>query len=665
MTWAVVADFHEYLDWKEQTDLFSDVMVYNGFQSQILTEENSSRSLTTHTASANYLRTLGLHPVLGRDLTEEDTKPNAAPVALIGYALWQAQFAGDPAIIGRTLHLSGKLVTVVGVLPKAFTSVSTNERPVEALLPLTITRESSPRGNHFLWVYARLKDGVSLEQARARMGEVAVRLQKERDISHGIVVFSLQEWNTEYVRPRLFALMGAVALVLLIACVNLANLQLVRITGRTAEISVKMAIGAGRWRVARELLAESLLLGVAGGLAGAALAFLTIKLAGGFIQTQFSTYTALQVGPAALAFSGGHHPSRHRALKFPAGLARHGRVGTVHALHRPAAPSPPPQQRRLNNLFVVAQVGLTLVVLVCAGLLVRSMHRLTTQDRGFSTDNLITFRVDLPAAGYGESAQRVRFFSQLLERVRALPGVEAATVGDSVPLRTGTNGGFSIMGHPWARGQEPLSDQLIVAPGYFQTFGITLDKGRDFDAALDQLPDQDGHFSASIIINESMARKYFAGKDPVGQPIGFSGRRWQRAEGLRLGQGHRGRRRRPHGLARPRARPGDVCQLHAGRPRQPVRGRALQARPVRAAQAAARTAPVARTATCRSPSSTRCRATLTARSPSARSSPGPSGPPRWSPSAWPCSASTASSPTPSASGPARSAFAWPSAPSPA
>ncbi|MBI3886382.1 MAG: ABC transporter permease [Opitutae bacterium] len=522
MTWAVVADLHEYLDWKEQTDLFSDVMLYNGFQNLTLADENTTRTLSAHTASANYLRTLGVRPVLGRDLTEADTRPNSAPVVLIGYALWQTQFAADPAIIGRAVRLSGKLTTVVGVLPKRFVSVTPDEPTVEALAPLTVTRESSPRGNHTFWVFARLRDGVSLAQARARMGEVAVRLQQERAIVHGIVVFSLQEWNTRHVRPRLFALMGAVALVLLIACVNLANLQFVRLTGRTAEISVKMAVGAGRWRIARELLFESAVIGFAGGVAGSALAFLTIKLAGNFIQSQFSTYSTLAVGPAALAFSVGITLLAVALSSLvPAWRATASWQQFMRSVGRSAVSTP--QQRRLNHLFVVAQVGLTLLVLACAGLLVRSMHRLATQERGFSTDNLVTFHVDLPDAVYRQPGQRVRFFAQLLDRLRAIPGVEAAAAGDSLPLRSGTNGGFSVPGLTWPRGQEPLSDQLIVGPGYFRTFGIALQQGRDFDPALDRLPEGDGHFSASVIINESMARKYFSGRNPVGQPIGFSG----------------------------------------------------------------------------------------------------------------------------------------------
>ncbi len=524
MSWAVVADFHEYLDWKEQTELFSDVMAYGAFQFLTLTGEGAARRLVTHTATANYLRTLGLQPSLGRDLTEDDTKPNAAPVMLLGYPLWQSLFHGDPAVVGRTVHFGGKLVTVVGVLPKDFTSVYTNERLVEALVPLQFTRESAPRGNHSLWVYARLRDGVSVERARARLADVAAQLQRDRKITHGIVLFTLQEWNTQYVRPRLLALMSAVALVLLIASVNLANLQLVRITGRTPEISVKMAIGAGRGRIARELLIESLLLGLAGGILGAGLAFATLQLAEPFIRDRFfSTYGSLRVGPAALGFSAGITLlAIALSSLLPAWRATASWQQFMRAIGRSAIATP--QQRRLNNLFVVAQVGLTLLVLVCAGLLVRSMQRLVTQDRGFSTDNLITFYVySLPSTRYGEAGQRVRFFSQLLERIRALPGVEAATTGDSIPLRAGTNGGFSIMGHPWAKGQEPLADKLVVAPGYFSTFGISLDRGRDFDALQDQLPGHDGHFSASVIINESMARKYFGDKDPVGQPIGFAG----------------------------------------------------------------------------------------------------------------------------------------------
>ncbi len=520
MSWAVVADFHEYLDWKEQTDLFSDVTVYNNFPTQVLVDDTGVRSLITPMVTANFLRTLRLTPTLGRDLTDADCTPTSAPVTLLSYALWRDQFHSDPGLIGRALKLGGKMVTVVGILPRDFKGVTPNERAVDALLPLPYTRETSGRGNHHLWVYARLQDGVSLQQAQLRMADVAQRLQKDRGITHGIVVFSLQEWNTQSVRPRLFALMGAVALVLLIACVNLANLQLVRITGRTAEISVKMAVGASRWRVARELLFESALIGIAGGVAGSALAFLTIKLAGNFITSQFSTYSTLVIGPAALAFSVGITLLAVALSSLvPAWRATASWQQFMRSVGRSAISTP--QQRRLNNLFVVAQVGLTLLVLVCAGLLVRSMQQLLTQEKGFVTENISVFRVALPAATYGNDAhKRARFYHELVGRIREQPGVGSAANGDSIPLRTNSNGYFSVPGITWTKGQEPLADKLTVSPDFLKTFGIALLKGRDFDATLDRLPEKDGAFSASVIVNEAFAKKYFDGKDPVGLRIG-------------------------------------------------------------------------------------------------------------------------------------------------
>jgi len=521
MSWAVVADFHEYLDWKEQTDLFSDVMLYHGFGSQVLAEGPNVRSLAVHSATDNYLRTLGLRPVLGRDLTPADCAPGAAPVALLGHSVWKSQFNADPGIIGRGIKLGGRMVTVIGVLPAGFNAVTPNERTVDALLPLTVTRESAPRGNHTYWVIARLRDGIPLERARARMNDVAARLQAEHGHTHGIVTFSLAEWSTQWVRPRLFALMGSVALVLLIACVNLANLQLVRITGRTAEISIKMAIGASRGQVTRELLAESLLLGLAGGVLGTALAGGLLWFAEDFLKAQFSTFASLRPGGLALAFSAGVTLLAVALSSLvPAWRATSSFEQFMRAIGRSAIATP--QQRRLNSLFIVAQVGLTLLVLVSAGLLVRSMHRLITQEKGFAVENIAIFRVALPQASYPDATARQRFYDSLLGRLRALPGIESAAAGDSIPLRTNSNGYFSVPGIDWVKGQEPLADKLIVSPDYFRTFGISLLKGRDFDANLDRRPEGEGRFPVSLIVNESFARKYFGDKDPIGQRVAWN-----------------------------------------------------------------------------------------------------------------------------------------------
>ncbi len=519
LPYAVVADFHEYLDWKEQTDLFSDVMIYNGLDDQVLNDGGTVTSLSVHQASANYLRTLGLRPALGRDLSEADTVPGAAPVALLSYAVWQSVGKADPAILGRAVALDGKMVTVVGVLPQSFVSVTPEEHPVEALLPLTATRESAPRGNHTYWVYARLRDGVTLRQAEQRIETVSKRLQQERDITHDIVLETLQERTTKSVRPRLYVLVAAVALVLLIACVNLANLQLVRLTGRAPEISIKMALGAGRGRIAGEILGESLLLGLAGGALGMLLADWALDLAGSFAREQFHAYAPLSLNTPVLLYTLGL-TLLAVALSgiLPAWRATSGWENFLRAVGRSATSTS--GQRRLNSFFVVAQVGLTLLVLIGAGLLVRSLHRLDREEKGFRVDTIATFQLSLPKEHYQDNTQRIQFFDQLLDRIQALPGVESAAAGNAVPLRLGSKIYFSLPGVTWPKGQAPLAGYLMVSPGYLKTFGLTLRKGRGFDPGLDHLPAQPGHFSRSIIINESFARKYFGTRDPVGQHIG-------------------------------------------------------------------------------------------------------------------------------------------------
>ena len=511
----VVADFGEYLDWREQTDIFSDLAVYK-YEGAILGTDDKPRSLFGHVVSANYFQTLGVAPMLGHSFTVEDCTQNSAPVVLLSYALWQSQFAGATDIVGRVIRLAGKSATVVGVMPRSFSGAVAGETAADVFTPLKLTLETSPRGWHSLHVIGRLKPGVSREQAQRRMLDIAERLKLVNQSSHSLAVVDLQEWRAQFVRSRLMTLMGAVGLVLLIACVNLANLQLVRVTGRTAEISVRMAIGATRWHIARSVLVESALIGVAGGLLGTLLAAGALKFSSDFIRTQFPLMGELGLNPVVLLFSLGLTAvAIVLSALVPAWRATSSWASFMRSIGRSASTTP--QQRRLNHAFIVAQVAVTLVLLVGAGLLLRSMQRLLAQDLGFATEQVLVFRVTLPEAAYPKPEDRRSYFLRLTERLHSLPGVEAVTLGDSVPLNVSSNGGFLVKGIEWAKDKEPAAVKLSIGPEYFRTFGIRLVQGREF-----QPTDRMGAPGA-VIVNEAFVRKYLGAGNPLGREVSFNG----------------------------------------------------------------------------------------------------------------------------------------------
>jgi putative ABC transport system permease protein len=513
LDWPVVADYAEYLDWSQQTDLFSSLAVYQ-YENFILGTDEKPRSLFGQKISANYLATLGLSPLVGRGFTPDDCRPGAAPVAILSYSVWQSQFAGDPEVVGRVIRLAGKPTTVIGVMPRAFAGAIAGEREPEVLGPLQITLESSPRGWHYLQVFGRLQPGVSVVQAGHRMTEVAERLKIDNKSTHGVAVVDLQHWSTQWVRGRLATLMGAVGLVLLIACVNLANLSLVRVTGRTAEISVRMALGAGRWRIARTVLAENFLVGIGGGVLGCALAAVGLDFSSTFIKAQFPVMGDLGLNPTVLGFSlaltllaatlSALVPAWRATAAWNVFMRSVGRGG-----------SSTPQQRRLNHAFIVAQVAVTLLLLVGAGLLLRSLHRLLTQNLGFSTEQVLVFRVNLPDAAYPKPADRRAFFERLGDQLHALPGVESVSLGDSIPLQVNSNGGFLVKGSVWKHGEEPIATKLSVGPDYFKTFGIRLLQGREFATS-----DRDGAPHA-LIVNQAFVKKYLPEGNPLGREMSF------------------------------------------------------------------------------------------------------------------------------------------------
>jgi putative ABC transport system permease protein len=443
-------------------------------------------------------------------------KINRAHNAWSSYALWQRRFGGEPGIVGQALTLNGESYIVVGVMPARFQFPSSDD---QAWVPIAFTQqEAANRGRHYLQVLARLKPGVSLTQAQSEMSTIASRLQQQypqQNAELGAAVQPLHEHLVGDIRPALLVLLGAVGLVLLIACANVANLLLARAAVRQKEIAVRVALGARRWRLIRQFLTESVLLSTLGGLVGLAIAYGGLIVLKSFIPENISQARDISIDLKVLGFT--FLVSVLTGLIFglaPAvQAARFNQIDTLKEGGRDAATGG--SGKRLRSLLVMAEVAISLVLLIGAGLLINSFLRLRNVDPGFRTDNLLTMKIVLPEPKYEEMDRRSAFYTELINRVQSLAGVRSAAVTTNLPLyRQGNSISVSIEGRPAPPpGQELIVVTRIVSPGYFDTMSIPLLRGR-------QLSEQDTETTPNVVvISETMARRYWPGEDAVGKRI--------------------------------------------------------------------------------------------------------------------------------------------------
>ncbi|HWS87821.1 MAG TPA: ABC transporter permease [Pyrinomonadaceae bacterium] len=504
---------HEFLAWAEQSQSFqriaaTDVAQYN------LTGRGEPERVTGALLSAGYLPLLGVTPVQGRAFLEEEDRPGANDVVVLSNELWQTRFNSDPSIAGQTLNLDGVACTIVGVLPRDF------RLPQNAALarPIAFNAEDRARpGSHFLNVFGRLKEGVTVAQAEAEMATVAARVEQSlggTNVGHQVVVVPLHEQIVGGSRTALLVLLGAVALVLLIACANVANLLLARAAARRREVAVRAALGASRWRIVRQLLAESLLLSAAGGALGLLLAVWGVELLVRLDPTGVERAGEVTLDWRVLAFTLGL--SLLTGLLF--GLApalQASKADFVEALKEGGRTGQGLARSRLRSGLVVGEVALTLVLLVGAGLLLKSFSRLLAVDPGLDPRNVLTMDVALPPAKYDEPQRVTAFYERLLQEAAALPGVEAAGAVSVLPLAGDDNSNFvQIEGRaPLPAGQALRAGRRNVSADYFRALGIALKRGRGFAAsdARDAQP--------VLVINEAMARTFFQGEEPVGKRI--------------------------------------------------------------------------------------------------------------------------------------------------
>ncbi|MGH9837154.1 MAG: ABC transporter permease [Blastocatellia bacterium] len=523
-----VSSMPDYRDWRERNQVFEELagFYYGDFNLAGAGQEPelAQGALTT----ANFFATLKVAPLLGRSFTEDENQFGRHRVALLSYGLWQRRYGGDGAIVGHAIKLGGESFTVVGVMPQGMPFLD-DLPPVELWTPIAFAPGDSmdTRNNHFVTLVGRLKPGVTIAQAQADVSAIARRMEEQYPENKGLgaSVVSLQGQLVGNSQPALLALLVAVAFVLLVACVNLANLLLARAAAREKELAIRAALGATRARLVRQMLAECLPLAVLGGVLGALVALWGIEALSTFLPATLPRYNAISVNARILAFTVAL--SLVTVLLFgllPAFQAARSAVGAaLNESGRSASGSR--RQSLLRRVLVISEVALALLLLVGAGLMVRSFVKLRQVDAGFTARDVLTMRVPLPESKYPFplSATDLRppaglaFYEQLLARVSALPGVQAAAAGTVLPLGAGTGWGkfMHVEGHPVppSLDQVPLVRFALISPDYFRAFGIALQEGRPFAAA-----DQE-HSHPVAIINETLQRRFFPHEDPIGKTI--------------------------------------------------------------------------------------------------------------------------------------------------
>jgi len=515
-----VINLGNFFDWKQQNRVFEDMATFFDTTSN-LTSGGDPEEIPSQVATPNLFNILGVNPILGRNFTEDDSKQGAPRVVALSFGLWQRRFGGDPQIIGRKLIVNGNEVTVVSVMPADFNwhvkAGSMTRKIAEMWAPWQINPANLQRRGRFAMAVARLKPGVTFEQAQAEMNVLGGQLERSYDFNAnwGVNVVPLRTQFTGEIRLALLVLLGAVGMVLLIACANVANLLLVRAAGRQREVAVRAALGAGRWRIVRQLLTESLLLAGLGGFAGLALAWWGTDLLVSLAPPDLLNLPQVQINAAVLGFTLGI--SLLTGVIFglvPAFEAT--RLNLTESLKEGGKNiGGSTRSHRLRNSLVIAEIALALVLLVCAGLLIRSFARLQSVDPGFNASNVLTMKVGLPGRKYDTDQKRISFFREAIAQMQALPGVESAGAVSFLPFASPHAGTLvEIEGRPKMPPGQGLGTGVIVTDlNYFRTMQIPLKRGRLY---TDQEAAEMRHV---VVVNEAFARTNFPGEDPLGKRV--------------------------------------------------------------------------------------------------------------------------------------------------
>ena len=509
-----------YLDWQSQSQSFDQLALHRWWSAN-LTGIDSPERIQGFLITANFFDALGMKPIMGRNFSAEENQPGKDAVAIISHSLWQRRFGGDPNIIGKTITVNSIVRTVIGVMPERFNY----PKGSEVYAPLAMTPElMRSRGDHSYYVVGRLKPGVSIESAQAELDGISARLEQQYPDTNkgwGAAVYPIVADTVRGYDTALWVMMGAVGFVLLIACANVANLMLARASGRQKEIALRAALGASRWRIVRQLLTESVIVALAGGVIGILVGFWGIdalrasnpgdaaRFAPGWYQLGINLPVLVFTFALAI-FSGivfGLFPALQVSKPNLNDSLKEGSRQTSGSSHR------------MRSSLVVFEVALSLVLLVGAGLLARSFLSLLRTDPGFDPENVLTMNLVLPTAKYRDRPSRAAFYQDLVQRVKSTPGVQSAAVVNYIPLGgANSSDSYLVEGEPEpAAGDEHLGRYRVSTPDYFQTMGVSVVRGRGFT-------EQDKAGGAPVVVvNETLARKHWPDQEAIGKRIRFYG----------------------------------------------------------------------------------------------------------------------------------------------
>ena len=513
--------YPDFLDWRAQSKSFDGMAIVHGVSIALTDSSGFPENLSGNENSADVFRVVGAKPIMGRDFTPADEAPGAAPVTILHYGFWERRYGKDPNIVGRTLRMNGALTTVIGVMPQGFSF----PQRVDVWVPLVQTPAVMKRENRDTWVVVgRLSEGVTVESARAEMDIIGRRLAAEYPVTNHDLLPEIQTFTQFFIGPNgaliYGSMWGAVGFVLLIACANLANLLLARAIGRSREISVRIALGAGRWRIIRQLLIESVMLSGLGGFLGwwiARWGVRTYDLAmarkSSWLIVDYTMDNRVLAYLIAISISTGILFGLAPALRLSrldvnATLKDGGRGATAGG-----------RGKHLTSLLVIGEMALAVVLLAGAGVMIRSFLKIHNADIGVNTANILGAAIDLPPAKYARAEDKISFYERLITRLGAMPGVESVATADGLPACCSNRLPYELAGAPPADDsrRERLAE-MKISPGYFRTLGARLLSGREFN-------DADAASGVPVaIVNQLLAAQFWPGEDPLGKRLRFFNR---------------------------------------------------------------------------------------------------------------------------------------------
>jgi predicted permease len=514
--------YPDFEDWRAQAKSFKGMALVHGVGKILSNKGGFTESYDATEVTANTFRLVGQKPLIGRDFTPSDETPGAPPVAMLNYGFWERRYGKDPAIVGQTVRINGVPTTVIGIMPQGFSFPQKQDLWVP-LIPTPDVRKRQNRGTWF--VFGRMAKGVTINSARAEMATIGRRLERAYPLTNQGFLPIVKNFREFFIGPNeaiiYRSMWGAVGLVLLIACANLANLMLARAIGRSREISVRIALGAGRWRIIRQLLMESLMLSGLGGVFGwwiakwGVHAYQLADRGPGRSSWRILDYTmdyhvlgyflAISIGTGLLF---GLAPAvRLSKLDVYATLKDGGRGATGGG-----------RGKRLSTLLVVGEMALAIVLLAGAGVMIRSFLNIYNADIGVKTANILTMALTLPEAEFPRAETRISFYDRVQTRLEAIPGVESVTIANTIPANRTLKFPYELSSAssgslPGDEQRRPTLSALIVGPGYFRTLGAAILAGREFN-------DFDGPSGVPVaIVNQRLAAKFWPGEDPLGKRL--------------------------------------------------------------------------------------------------------------------------------------------------